>query len=114
MNTSAETQLREKHEEALELERKAQQATVLEREIADLRRDLGRFLDRQNRFAALGDEHLQVEQKSPHAGLGVIEWAPLLSKHTGREMAEQQQGNIDSIQGEIAQREMAIAELLSA
>jgi hypothetical protein len=63
-------------------------------------------------FAALGDKHLEIVQKSPHPGLGVIEWEPLRSLKNGRELAKGVQPNIDSLRGQIRAREARIKSLL--
>jgi hypothetical protein len=43
--------------------------------------------------------------------LGVIDWEPLRSKHTGSELAAGVQQNLDHLRGEIARREQQIKEL---
>jgi hypothetical protein len=83
-------------------------------EVGDLRKDLARWSQRHATFKALGDRHLEVPQKSPYPGYGVIEWEPLRSKHTGSELAAGVRGNIDHLQSEIARREQQIKELLAA
>jgi hypothetical protein len=115
MTTSTDVKdvVRERRREAVELEEKAREAERLEQELQSLGRDLERFLDRQRRFAALGDDHLEVVQKSPHAGLGVIEWQPLKSKLNGTELAAAVQPNVDSLKTEIAWRKKRISALLS-
>jgi hypothetical protein len=74
---------------------KADQAH-LEHALCQLRHELERSSQRQARIAALGDKQLEVPQKSPYPGYGVIEWEPLRSKQTGQELAEALQGNISS------------------
>jgi hypothetical protein len=105
--------VKERRQDAEEAERKAERALQLEHEIADLRRDLDRFQKRYDAFAALGEGHLEVEQKSPYAGLGVIEWEPLRSKLNGRELAAGVQFNIDSLKEQIDAREQEIKQLLA-
>jgi hypothetical protein len=111
-SSEVEKALRERRQEAVELERKAEEAARLEQEVNDLRKDLARFYQRHASLAALGDKHLEVPQKSPYPGFGVIEWEPLRSKRTGRELAADVQVNIDHLEGEIASRQNAIKRLL--
>jgi hypothetical protein len=114
MESSREAQdvLRERRAESLKLEENAREAERLELEIRDLRKDLGRFQQRYDAFAALGTKHVEVVQKSPYPPFGVIEWAPLKSKLNGKELSAAVKVNIDSIEQQISSREQQIAALL--
>jgi hypothetical protein len=83
-------------------------------ELRDLKRDLARFEQRRAAFVALGDKHLEVPQKMPYPGYGVIEWEPIRSLKTGKELAQGLEDNISALRKQIAAREDEIRELLAA
>jgi hypothetical protein len=107
--------IRERKREAVDFEERARQAEQAEADLPGLREQLGRYLDRQKFFAdQVDDGHLEVPQSSAYKGYGMIEWQPVRSLLTGKELAAKVQPRIDEIQGEIDRREQLIAEILGS
>jgi hypothetical protein len=105
--------LNKRKREMAELEDRANHAANLSQEVESIKKDLARFEDKQAKLAALGDEKLQVEQKVPYPGLGVIEFEPVRSRYSGAEMAAALQGQVDHLRSEITSREKTIKDLLA-
>jgi hypothetical protein len=95
-----------------DVEEAAKEAEKLEDEIKNLRRELVPLEQRNARLTALGDKHLEQPVKTCYPGLGEVEWQPLLSVKTGKQLAGDVQFQIDHIQGEITGREQRIQALL--
>jgi hypothetical protein len=114
MTDSSEVQdaVRARKQEVAELAEAANEVAKLEQEITSLRRELVPLVERQARLAALGDKHLGQPVKTHYPGIGLVEWQPLLSVKTGKELAADVQRHIDEIQGEISGRERRIQALL--
>jgi hypothetical protein len=106
--------LRARKQDAVEFEERVRRAQQAEADLPGLREQLGRYLDRQKFFESLGDGHLEVPQSSPYKAYGMIEWQPVRSLLTGKELAAKVQPRIDEIQGEIDRREQLIAEVLAS
>jgi hypothetical protein len=114
MTVSSEVQdaVRARKQEAARLAEAANEAAKLEQEITSLRRELVPLVERQARLAALGNKQLQQPVKTHYPGIGLVEWQPLLSVKTGKELAADVQRHIDEIQGEITGREQRIQALV--
>ena len=108
-------QVGERMQTVREWEEKAERAAALGAEVESLKRDVARFQKRHAAFAALGDERVELPHKSYDQRFNMfIEWEPIRSKKTGRELAAEAKDGLDYLTGEIAEREQEIKRLLAA
>jgi len=107
-------QVAKRKQQARESEAETERAAALGAEVESLRRDIARFEKRHAAFAALGDKRVELPHKSYDQRFNMfIEWAPLLSKKTGRELAAEAKDGLDYLTAEIAEREREIEQLLA-
>jgi len=92
----------------------AEQAAELRHQVAGLKEDVTRLERRHARLAALGDERVEIPQRSFDQRYGMeIQWEPVRSVSSGRELAEKVAGDLEHLRSEIARREHEIERLIA-
>src|SRR5262245_57958358 len=100
--------VQDRRKQVKDFEERNLEAIRLDAEIQRRRKNRTRHEHRQKVLAALGDKQPDLPQKSLHPQapqLGLIEWEPVRSRLTGRELAAAAKVNVDHLKAEIKRRE---------
>jgi hypothetical protein len=101
-------------QELAEASTRIDEAEALGRVADDLRRDIGQLEAQRDALADLGDDRVEIAQKSYDQRYHIeIEWEPVRSKLTGKELAATIESSIVGLRQELASTESRIAELLA-
>ena len=104
----------QRRQELAEANAKIDEAEALGRVADDLRRDIGQMEQQRDALASLGDRHVEIPQKSYDQRYRIeIEWEPVRSRLTGKELAATHESSIVGLRQELASTESKIAELLA-
>jgi hypothetical protein len=103
-----------RREELAEATARIDEAEALGPKVEDLRRDISRLEERRDQLAALGDDRVEIGQRSYDQRFHIeIEWEPVRSKLTGKELAATIESEIVALRQELANTESRIAALLA-
>jgi hypothetical protein len=90
------------------------EAERLARTLEDLRRDVAQLEQQRDALAALGDDRVEIAQKSYDPRYRVeIEWEPIRSRLAGNQLAAEVENAIVPLRQVLASTESRIAELLT-
>ena len=109
----AEAVARRRRENA-EFEARAKEAAQLATAIPGMQEDVDRIERKQRAFREIGDKRLEMPIRTFEAKYQTeIIWQPILSLHTGNELAEQLEPSLEALRAGISERQATIEGLLA-